>query len=895
MALQPHKTFMKPPIQSILHFTGFCVLLVLLLQSCAEVFDLPTPTPPPRITAISPDSGAAGATITITGVHFSAKAEENAVKINGKIALITSANTTQLIATVPAHAGTGKVEVVVKSKATEGPDFVFFETPLISALSPTSGTPGTIVTITGKYFDTTATKNTVQFGGKTGVVNLPATDTLLTVEVPADAQTGEVTVTVNGITGTGPRFTVLGTGDPVLSITLIDPTSGTTGTVVTINGQNFGATIAENAVTFNGKSATVTAASPTQLKATVPAFAGTGLVSVTVKGKTASYSQFTYVWPTPVITTLDPGSGAAGSIVTLNGNNFFDGIPANNVVKFNGKTAVVNSATQTLIKAVVPADAGTGVVTVTVQGSTGNGPTFTYIDTSTPTITNYDPSSGKAGDLIAIAGTNFSTVTGNNSVKFNGLSATVTQASATLLNVTVPVGATTGAITVTVGTKTATGPLFTVIDDSPTITSFTPTSGPVSTGVTITGTHFGSDPAAAEIKFNGVLASPQAVTPTGIVTVVPQGATTGRITVTVNGKTGTSATDFIVTTVSANSWLATGSMNDARDGHTATLLNNGKVLVAGGIKRLGDGSNSTLGTCELYDPATEKWTATGSLSAENSRAYHTATLLADGKVLITGGYVESTQSILASSALYDPGTGQWTYPGILKEKRFQHTATLLPDGKVLVTGGNGNLASCELYDPATGQWAPTANLSNPYHSQHTATLLKNGKVLVVGGERTLACELYDPTAGTWSLAAALTQAASQHTAVLLPSGNVLISGGTGYQAPGYRMYDPANQWINSGNAFYQRAQHTTTLLPSGTALITGGEWLDTRHNGGGINAAELYNSTTNTVSLAASMISARARHTATLLSNGKVLVTGGSRSGNQGFGMSAADCELYTP
>jgi len=150
--------------------------------------------------------------------------------------------------------------------------------------------------------------------------------------------------------------------------------------------------------------------------------------------------------------------------VTLTGNNFFEGVPANNVVKFNGKTAVVNSATQTLIRAVVPADAGTGPVTV--QGSTGTGPTFTFVDTPAPTITNYDPNSGQIGDVIVIVGTNFSAVAANNLVKFNGTAATVAQASATLLRVTIPPGATTGAITVTVGAKTATGPSFTVIDNS---------------------------------------------------------------------------------------------------------------------------------------------------------------------------------------------------------------------------------------------------------------------------------------------------------------------------------------------------------------------------------------------------------------------------------------------
>jgi N-acetylneuraminic acid mutarotase len=363
----------------------------------------------------------------------------------------------------------------------------------------------------------------------------------------------------------------------------------------------------------------------------------------------------------------------------------------------------------------------------------------------------------------------------------------------------------------------------------------------------------------------------------------------------VNGKTGTSNSDFIVTAASANSWTATGSMNEARDGHTATLLPNGKLLVVGGTKRLGDGTNSTLGTCELYDPTTENWTATGSLNAADFRAYHTATLLQNGKVLITGGFVENTQTILASSALYDPGTGQWTSTGALTEKRVYHTATLLNNGKVLVTGGNGSL--CELYDPATGQWTAGGSL-NALHSQHTATLLNNGNVLIAGGAQgngaSATCELYDPGNNTWSLAAAMPQGHGDHTAVLLPNGIVLVVGGIGYQASGYLAYDPANQWVDRGSAFYQRINHTSTLLPSGTVLTAGGQALGTQFSGA-INAAELYNTATNIASLAAGMTVARTYHTATLLANGKVLVTGGFHNGPQGYIISASESELYTP
>ncbi|HJU10495.1 MAG TPA: kelch repeat-containing protein, partial [Candidatus Binataceae bacterium] len=168
-------------------------------------------------------------------------------------------------------------------------------------------------------------------------------------------------------------------------------------------------------------------------------------------------------------------------------------------------------------------------------------------------------------------------------------------------------------------------------------------------------------------------------------------------------------------------WMATGSLGHRRSEHTATLLPNGKVLVAGGF----DSGFPTM-SAELYDPATGTWTATGSLTA--ARADHTATLLPNGKVLVAGGY-----GLLSSAELYDPASGTWTATGSLATARADQTARLLPNGKVLAAGGH--TMSAELYDPASGTWASTASLATG-RLLHTATLLPNGKVLVAGGEDT---------------------------------------------------------------------------------------------------------------------------------------------------------------
>ena len=216
----------------------------------------------------------------------------------------------------------------------------------------------------------------------------------------------------------------------------------------------------------------------------------------------------------------------------------------------------------------------------------------------------------------------------------------------------------------------------------------------------------------------------------------------------------------------------TGSLATARV-HTATLLPNGKVLVAGGENAAAD-----LASAELYDPASGTWTTTGSLV--NSRSQHTATLLPNGKVLVAGGLGDGGP--LASAELYDPASGTWTATGSLATARDGHTATLLPNGKVLVAGGfNGSyFASAELYDPVSGTWTATGSLATA-RSLHSATLLPNGKVLVAGGlgagDVALAsAELYDPASGTWTATGSLATARADHTATLLPNGKVLVAG-----------------------------------------------------------------------------------------------------------------------
>jgi hypothetical protein len=261
--------------------------------------------------------------------------------------------------------------------------------------------------------------------------------------------------------------------------------------------------------------------------------------------------------------------------------------------------------------------------------------------------------------------------------------------------------------------------------------------------------------------------------------------------------------------------------------HTATLMQDGKVLVV-----VGD----CAGTSILYDPITAEWHATGSSSIHRSCSgsgwrmpYHTATLLQDGRVLVTGGY--SSTLTLNSAEIYNPVGGTWDSVNNMQSGRARHTATLLPNGKVLIAGGTGgdgaySLNSAEIYDPFTNTWALTGQLHYA-RSSHTATLLKNGKVLVTGGTSSyVASELYDPATGTWTDTGIMAYSHDRHIATLLPDGKVFVAGGSGTNGVAgnwVEIYDPAlGTWSQISGMKSARTQHADVLLQDAKVLVAGG-------------------------------------------------------------------------
>ena len=348
----------------------------------------------------------------------------------------------------------------------------------------------------------------------------------------------------------------------------------------------------------------------------------------------------------------------------------------------------------------------------------------------------------------------------------------------------------------------------------------------------------------------------------------------------------------------AGVFFSTGAMTVPRSQHTATLLADGRVLLTGGT--LGDFGGTVLKSTEIYDPSTGAFTPAADM--REGRRMHSATLLADGRVLIAGGYAGAAP--IASAELYDPTTNTFSSVGKMGTGRGGHDAILLSDGSVLVLGGFAGswpqAAGAEIYDPASGTFTPTGRYGGNGACDFCApsVRLADGRVLFIQQQP---AQLFDPRTATFTTTGDLITAPS--TAALLMDGTVLVTGGEDIgRSPLAAVYRPAlGTFARTGNMTEPRVWHSLTPLPDGTALAAGGETdsctVGMCYFAGSVARAELYDPTSGAFSpIKASMFAAREGHTATLLNDGRVLLAGGVGYGGIGVfygGFSSA--ELFVP
>jgi Kelch motif/Galactose oxidase, central domain len=335
------------------------------------------------------------------------------------------------------------------------------------------------------------------------------------------------------------------------------------------------------------------------------------------------------------------------------------------------------------------------------------------------------------------------------------------------------------------------------------------------------------------------------------------------------------------------SLVPTSSMLETRSGHSATLLPDGKVLIAGGMRRNQDFYKSA----ELYDPATGKFQPTGEMNQR--RVGHVAVLLRSGKVLVAGGWVGNGGT--DSAELYDPTTGKFTVIAKMTTRRGRPSATLLADGDVLIAGGeeieNESLASAEIFHANTLSFQQTGSMHQA-RIAHTATLLKDGRVLIAGGYAggvVSGAELYDPTKGAFTETGALGTARCKHTAGLLPDGRVLIAGGSDSRGwngnlSSAEIYDPRTGKFAAASTMNEsrfKLPDEAVHLASGKLLIAGGS-----------REVEVYDSASGKFLVVPGEMNDKWHYlTETKLRDGSVLLAGGYPNSDQ----ATAQAWIYRP
>jgi hypothetical protein len=466
--------------------------------------------PPPVLTALAPASGPAYTNVTITGTDLS---DVTGVTFNGVAASYFFANSaTSISAYAPTGVTTGPVVVTTPGGPSNG--LLFTAAPVLNSFSPTRGSPGTVVTLTGQNL-TDASQ--VSFNGVVAGSFSVVSATQLTATVPVGASTGPIRVTTPGGTGTSNNYFSV----TAPALTAITPAAGPAGTVVTLTGSNL---LGLTGVTFNGlvaPGATVDATG-TQVTVTAPTGVTTGPVVATASAGRSNGLLFSSA---PTLTALSPAFGSAGTPVTVTGA----GLAGITQVTFNGTVApgfVVNAAGMQLT-VTAPAGVTTGPVVATNAYGSGNGLVFTL----PPTISSLSPASSPVGSSVVVTGTD---LTGATRVAVGNLVSSFTVNSPTQLTFVVPAGAISGPVRVTTPAGTAISATSLVVP-APVLTTLSPSAGPLGSSVAIAGSGLRD---AGWVTFNGTLATGFVVNPAGtlLTVTVPAAATTGPVVViTPNG------------------------------------------------------------------------------------------------------------------------------------------------------------------------------------------------------------------------------------------------------------------------------------------------------------------------------------------------------------------------
>ncbi|WP_413575488.1 Kelch repeat-containing protein [Bdellovibrio sp. HCB290] len=362
----------------------------------------------------------------------------------------------------------------------------------------------------------------------------------------------------------------------------------------------------------------------------------------------------------------------------------------------------------------------------------------------------------------------------------------------------------------------------------------------------------------------------------------------GDYLILLNGITGTTSPVTMAEKIDMSkfTWRRQGNLAKDRALHVTALLPNGKVLVAGGLSQTSS-TNTPLDSTEIFDPATGLWSAGPALPSP--RLFSHATVLTDGRVLVAGG-LDGAFARTATTAIYNPASNSWSAGPSIAVPRVGHSSHLLPNGKVIIIGGAAHPTTSaptektEIFDPATNQWTYGPDMPTAVSEFSSATLSDN-TILILGGLTTAATtsittvQAYNPSTNSFTTKTPMTLGRYQAAAAVLPSGNVLLTGGwasTGSMTATTEIYNvSANTWSAGPSLSANRRAHGAISLPSGKILVTSGV-TNLTFPSIAAKTSEIYNPATNSWSV--DPIAIEAGHTlGTLLKlpDGRILIAGG--------------------